>query len=424
MLDGFDSLGLRAALVTALSQQGIDHPFAIQSEVIPHLLAGHDVAAQAPTGSGKTLAFGLPALQRLAERGPASPHRPTALVLAPTRELAKQITDELDPLADACGVRVGALYGGLPFAPQIAHLERGVDLAVATPGRLLDLIEQGLVSLDAVDIVVVDEADRLSDLGFLPDVCRLLDQTATTGRQTILCSATLDHDVQVLVERYLHNPVRCDVDAIGVDSGISDIADQFGNSAVRHLVWMLPDAQRPTALARLVKHAGRSIVFSRTRHGAQRIGARLADAQVRTATLHGGNSQLVRERALSDFREGHVQVLVCTDVAARGIHVDDVACVVQYDPPVDPKDYIHRSGRTGRAGASGVAVMFVDPANRAHAERLIAAADVDAEFGPPDLDSIEHQADRAAIDEQLVAMASLHRPGTLGAVPIRPLIRR
>lgn len=409
----FDSLGLRLELVTALHEQAIDHPFAIQRKVIPHVLADRDVAVQAPTGSGKTMAFGLPALQRLADRGPALPHRPLGLVLAPTRELAKQITDDLERVGAACGVRVGALYGGLPFAPQIEQLERGIDMAVATPGRLLDLIEQGLVGLDAIDIVVVDEADRLADLGFLPDLCRLLDQTPQQ-RQTILCSATLDDDVQVLVDRYLDEPIRCEAE---------DDPNLQHEQTIRHLVWFLPDAQRPPLLARLVKRAGPTIVFSKTRHGAQRIGARLVDSQIRTAVLHGGNSQAVRERALSDLREGRVAVLVCTDVAARGIHVDGIACVVQYDPPADPKDYIHRAGRTGRAGASGVVVMFVDPANRAHAERVIAAAEVDAEFGPPDLDSVEHRTDRAAIDAQLRELALLRRPGDLGGVPIGALLK-
>ena len=424
-LVAFDSLGLRDPLVSALRRQGIERSFPIQAEVIPHILAERDVAAQAPTGSGKTLAFGLPVLQRLADSGAARPGKPRGLVLAPTRELARQITDDLLELGARCGVRVGALYGGLPFAPQIEQLEQGIDLAVATPGRLLDLIDQGLAGLDDIEIVVVDEADRLADLGFLPDLCRLLDQTPD-DRQMILCSATLDDDVHVVVDRYLDEPVRCDAGGGDDDSDDSSDGDgdevEPGEQTVRHLVWTLPDAQRPPLLARLVKRAGPTIVFSRTRHGAQRIGARLGDAQIRTAVLHGGNSQAVRERALADLREGVVHVLVCTDVAARGIHVDGIACVVQYDPPADPKDYVHRAGRTGRAGASGVVVMFVDPANRAHAERVIAAAAVDAEFGQPDLDSIEHQADRAAIEAQLAALAELRRPGALGAVVFRSLL--
>lgn len=427
---GFSSLGLRPDLVEAARRLGIERPFPIQTAVVPAALAGSDICGRAPTGSGKTLAFGLPLLHRLASRsGRATPGHPAGLVLAPTRELAKQIHDDLVPLADACGIRLGSLYGGLPIAPQIERLGKGIDLAIATPGRLLDLVDQGIAGLDQVAAVVVDEADRLADLGFLPDLRRILD-LLPAGCQTMLFSATLDAEVRVLVDDYQHDPVRCEVTA-GPDGSGDHHDDHHGDHhddgvdpAVRHLVWLLADARRPEVLARLVKRAGRTIVFSRTRHGAERIAARLGAAQVRTTTLHGGNSQSVRERALEAFRRGEVHVLVCTDVAARGIHVDDIACAVQYDPPADPKDYVHRAGRTGRAGSSGVSVMFVDPANEAHARRLVEAAGVDAEFGPPELASVEHQADRAAIDAELAALERVRRPGSLGAVAFGSLLGR
>ena len=368
----FGDLGVAADLIEALAGVGIVEPFPIQALTVPDALAGRDVCGKAPTGSGKTLAFGLAIVERTVSAGSAAP---TALVLAPTRELARQIGDELVPIATARGLRVHVLQGGAPFEPQIAALQAGVDIAVATPGRLLDLVGQGLVSLGSVRIAVVDEADRMADLGFLPQVRELLD-LVPSDRQTMLFSATLDGDVDVLIGEYQRDPVVLDV-----------APDELG--PIRHLWWFVHDAARPDLLARLVKRAGATVVFSRTRHGADRIAKRLSQAQVRTAVLHGGNSQLKREAALDAFKRGEVRALVATDVAARGIHVDDVACVVQYDLPVDPKDYVHRAGRTGRAGAVGTVVSFVSPFNEAHARRLIAEAGVDAELGDADLSLIE-----------------------------------
>jgi superfamily II DNA/RNA helicase len=383
----------------------------VQVLTIGDVLAGRDVAAEAPTGSGKTLAFGLPMIERL---GAARPQHPTGLVLAPTRELAKQIADALTGPAAAVGRVVHGLYGGVPFEPQIAALDRGVDIAVATPGRLLDLIGQGLVHLDEIRIVVVDEADRLADMGFLPDVRRLLGATPL-DRQTLLFSATLDGDVAVLIADEQRDPVHHRLERDEVE------ASSIGS--IRHLLWVVPDKDRPPLLAKLVRHAGPSMVFSRTRHGADRIALRLGRAHLTVASLHGGNSQLKRQAALEAFRDGEVQALVCTDVAARGIHVDSVACVVQYDLPADHRDYIHRAGRTGRAGAAGTVVSFVSPANRRHAETLVALAGVDAELTEPDVAQVESAADRAALDEQLAALADIRRPGELGAVPLRRLRR-
>jgi len=398
-------------LVAALAAAGISEAFPVQVLTIPDVLVGRDVAAEAPTGSGKTLAFGLPMIELL---GTARPQHPVGLVLAPTRELAKQIADALIGPAAALGRVVHGLYGGVPFEPQIAALERGVDIAVATPGRLLDLVGQGLVHLDEIGIVVVDEADRLADMGFLPDVRRLLALTPP-GRQTLLFSATLDGDVEVLVAEEQRDPVHHRLERR------EEAAAGIGH--IHHLLWVLADKDKPVLLAKLVRHAGPTVVFSRTRHGADRIAQRLARSHVTVAALHGGNSQLKRQAALEAFRDGEVQALVCTDVAARGIHVDGVACVVQYDLPADHRDYIHRAGRTGRAGAAGTVVSFVDPANRRHAESIIGLTGIDAELTEPELAQVESAVERAAVDEQLAALADIRRPGQLGAVTL-PRLRR
>ncbi len=395
----FAELGVSAALVEALGQAGITEPFPVQQMTIPDALAGHDVAGKAPTGSGKTLAFGIPIIERLQR---SLPRRPRSLVLAPTRELAKQICDALVPLARSRTLRVHAFYGGAPFEPQIRALDRGVDIAVACPGRLLDLIGQELISLADVEIVVVDEADRMADMGFLPDVRALLDMTRP-DKQTLLFSATLDGDVDVLMAEHQRNPVRHDVAT--PDDG-----------PIRHLFWTVDEAHRMVLLVDLIRHVGRALVFARTRYGAERIGARLEAAGLLTAALHGGNSQLKREAALDEFRAGRIQTLVATDVAARGIHVDDVPCVVNYELPTDAKDFVHRSGRTGRAGAVGTVVSFVTRAQRTLAERIISEAGIDAEIEQADVYQLESPAERLAVDRELMALTGIRRPGSVGAV--------
>jgi superfamily II DNA/RNA helicase len=386
-------------LVTALAAAGIHQPFPVQVATIPAALQGHDVAGQAPTGSGKTLAFGVPLLERT--RG-ATPRTPGGLVLAPTRELAAQICQVLAPLGDACGVRVVPCYGGMPFEPQIAALAAGVDVVVATPGRLLDLVAQGLVSLAEVHLAVVDEADRLADMGFLPQTVELLDMTRR-DRQTLLFSATLDGDVDVLVREQQRDPVR------------HEVAPE-ASGPVRHLVWEVHDADRPDLLARIVRRAGPTMVFARTRHGADRVARRLTKAQVRTVVLHGGNTQLQRHTALEQFRDGSARALVATDVVARGVHVDGVACVVQYDLPVDDKDHVHRAGRTGRAGAAGTVVTFVPPGEIEPVLAMLAELGLDVEPGAPDVSQIERWATREAIDAQLAELDAIRRPGEVGAV--------
>lgn len=398
----FVALGIGADVAGELAVRGVRSPFAVQTLTIPDVLAGRDVSARAPTGSGKTLAFGLPVLERLRRGEPARAGAPRALVLAPTRELARQIGDELAPLARVAGRRAHVFQGGTRFEPQIDALAAGVDLAVGTPGRLLDLVRQDLLTLGDVEVAVVDEADRLADMGFLPQVRELLDLTSA-DRQTLLFSATLDGDVAELVERYQRLPVTREVAPPELVT-------------MRHLMWLVHDAARPALLAALVRRTGSTVVFSRTRHGADRIATRLERAHIRTTVLHGGNSQRIRDEALDRFRRGEVDALVTTDVVARGIHVDEVACVVQYDLPADPKDYVHRAGRTARAGATGTVVSFVSPFAIDHARRLAEAAGVEVEFGEPDLELLEPVEQRAAVDAELAALAALKRPGAVGGV--------
>lgn len=339
----FSALGVPADLIGRLERRGISTPFPIQSAAIPDALAGRDLCGRAPTGSGKTLAFGIPLVVRV---GKARSRRPRGLVLVPTRELAAQVRRELAPLAATRGRSIIAIHGGVGFGPQIDALRSGTDIIVACPGRLGDLVAKGEVRLDEVDVVVLDESDRMADMGFLPEVCQLLDQVSP-ARQTLLFSATLDGDVDVLVQRYQRDPVRCDV--VETDS----------SALTRHVFWRAEGADRVAVTARLVQVEWPALVFCRTKRGADRLTGQLTKAGVRAAAMHGDRTQAQRTRALAQFSSGKVQALVATDVAARGIHVDGVACVVHFDLPADEKDYVHRSGRTGRAGAPGTVVSLV-----------------------------------------------------------------
>jgi superfamily II DNA/RNA helicase len=343
----FDELGVPSEFVSVLAAQGITSPLPIQAASIPDALAGRDVCGMAPTGSGKTLAFAIPMAARI---GRGTPRRPRGLILAPTRELAMQIAVELAPIARARGLSVHAFYGGVGFGPQWRALRRGLDIVVACPGRLGDLMRSGEADLSEVEMVVIDEADRMADMGFLPDVRRILDTTPGT-RQTLLFSATLDGDVDVLVRRYQSDPVRHEIE--------SD-ADDLSRMTHEFRVVAAPD-RAATAADAVTAAGGPTMVFVRTRHGADRLAKQLVRAGVPTAAIHGDRSQSQRERALESFRAGKVWALVATDVAARGIHVDGVACVVHFDLPADAKTYVHRSGRTGRVGASGTVVTLVTP---------------------------------------------------------------
>jgi superfamily II DNA/RNA helicase len=347
----FAELGLSEALVTGLTRRGLVAPFAIQARTLPDALAGRDILGRAQTGSGKTLAFGLPMLARLAETVDERIERaPRGLVLVPTRELARQVADVLAPLGHAVGVRLTTVYGGAPMGKQIDALRRGVDLVVATPGRLIDLMERGAVRLDRVAISVLDEADHMADLGFLPAVTQILDETAPGG-QRMLFSATLDRGVDRLVTRYLNDP---GIHAVASATASVELAD--------HLVFITPASDKVAIAAEMASRPARTLFFVRTKHGADRLALQLSRGGAPAAAIHGNLNQNQRQRALAGFAAGHPRVLVATDVAARGIHVDDVDLVVHFDPPNDSKDYLHRSGRTARAGASGTVVALVEPA--------------------------------------------------------------
>ncbi|MCB0978622.1 MAG: DEAD/DEAH box helicase [Acidimicrobiales bacterium] len=366
----FAELGVPEPIVRRLSERGIDEPFDIQAATIPDALAGRDLCGKAPTGSGKTIAFGVP-LVALVKR--AAPKRPKALVLVPTRELAIQVADELVLLGDQ---RVLAVYGGAGIEPQMKKLRAGVDVVVACPGRLSDVIERKACDLRDVSFVVVDEADRMADMGFLPEVRRLLDQTSAK-RQTLLFSATLDGAVDTLVSRYQRNPV------------VHEAAEER-RGTVTHRFWACERKERVQLTAEIVERVGPTVVFSRTKHGADRITRQLEKVGVSAAAIHGNRSQGQRERALAAFHGGKVMALVATDVAARGIHVEGVAAVVHFDLPNDPKDYVHRSGRTGRAGSDGTVVALVGGDQHRDARKLAKAVpDVgDVSVSEPDVSAL------------------------------------
>ena len=367
----FAELGVPAAIVEALSASGITQPFAIQAETIPDLVDGRDVIGRAPTGSGKTLAFGIPAVAMALERGPARKKRPRILILAPTRELAGQIHDELAPMLAAVGRHGLAVYGGVGLQPQINRLSSGVDVLVATPGRLEDLIQQRVVSLAEVEYVVIDEADRMADMGFMPAVKRLLDQ-AGNDPQTVLYSATLDGEVAKLTKAYQSNPIRHEVGEATPDL-----------DKMTHYFWELPRPERIPLCASVIATFGRTIVFTRTRHGADRAARQLTRAGVPAVPIHGNRSQNQRQRALDDFAQGKAAALVATDVAARGIHVDAVECVVHFDPVDEDSAYVHRSGRTARAGARGTVVSFVDPGQVKDVQKMKRRLELPQEITPP-----------------------------------------
>jgi superfamily II DNA/RNA helicase len=344
MTTTFESLGLSADLVEALDAAGITHPFPIQSLTIPDALAGRDVCGKAKTGSGKTLAFGLPLLERTPR---AEPGRPTALVLVPTRELAVQVQENLSPLGKGRDITVVCVYGGQSLEKQSRQLQAGAEIVVATPGRLIDLLDRKTVSLEALNCVVLDEADRMADMGFLPQVEWILRHVGGP-HQTLLFSATLDGAVDVLVKRYQRDPVHHEVESRTVT--VEEMV---------HRVLKVHEMDKVRVAAAISRSAPRVMMFTNTKRAADRVAAALVKEGVRAAAIHGDLPQRLRERALADFSEGKLAVLVATDVAARGLHIDDVDVVVHYDPPSDHKNYLHRSGRTARAGLAGLVVSLV-----------------------------------------------------------------
>jgi len=346
----FAELGVPDALVAVLAGRGITSPFPIQAATLPDSLAGRDVLGRGRTGSGKTVAFAVPTIARLTDSGkPRRPSRPRALVLLPTRELATQVAETMTPLAAAAGLKVTTVFGGVGQNPQVTALRGGIDVLIACPGRLEDLIGQGLVHLDAIEVTVLDEADHMADLGFLPGVKRLLDRTPQ-GTQRLLFSATLDNGVDVIVKRYLRSPVTHSVAPVVAET-----------STMTHHVLAVGKDDKPTVIRELAGGQGRSLLFMRTKHTAKKLARQLSAAGIPAVDLHGNLSQNARERNLAAFTDGSVRVLVATDIAARGIHVDDIGLVVHVDPPAEHKAYTHRSGRTARAGAAGVVVTLMTP---------------------------------------------------------------
>ncbi|MEL5959779.1 DEAD/DEAH box helicase [Streptomyces sp. CLV115] len=361
----FADLGLPEGIVRKLAQNGVTAPFPIQAATIPDALAGKDILGRGRTGSGKTLSFGLPTLATLAG-GHTEKKKPRAVILTPTRELAMQVADALQPYGDVLGLKMKVVCGGTSMGNQIYALERGVDILVATPGRLRDIINRGACSLENVQVAVLDEADQMSDLGFLPEVTELLDQVPVGG-QRMLFSATMENEIGTLVKRYLDNPVSHEVDS----------AQGNVTTMTHHVLVVKPKDKAPVTSA-IAARKGRTIIFVRTQLGADRIAEQLVEAGVKADALHGGMTQGARTRVLADFKDGYVNALVATDVAARGIHVDGIDLVLNVDPAGDHKDYLHRSGRTARAGKSGVVVSLALPHQRRQIFRLMEDAGVDA----------------------------------------------
>ncbi|WP_084781028.1 DEAD/DEAH box helicase [Planobispora rosea] len=359
----FAALGLPKPLVAGLSRQGIDNPFPIQRIAIPDVLAGIDVLGRGQTGSGKTLAFGLPTMSRVAGVK-AAPGRPRAVILVPTRELAMQVTDALEPLGRGLSLRMKTVVGGMSMGRQIEALRRGVEIVVATPGRLTDLIQQGECSLEDVQVTVLDEADHMCDLGFFPVVSALLQQTPA-GSQRLLFSATLDGDVDKLVKRFLTDPVTHSLAP----------ATSPVDTMEHHVLEVHRDDKFPVT-AEIANREGRTIIFVRTQHGVDRLCKQLAQVGVKAGGLHGGKRQNQRTRILAEFKEGAINVLVCTDVAARGIHVDNISLVLHVDPPQDHKSYLHRGGRTARAGEKGTVMTLVLPNERRSTDAMTRRAGI------------------------------------------------
>ncbi len=368
----FAALGTPKALADTLTAQGIVEPFPIQVKTLPDTLAGRDVLGRGRTGSGKTIAFAIPLVARLAEREAKhfrKPGRPMGLVLAPTRELATQINATIEPMAKAMGLNTTVIYGGISQARQEKALRAGVDIVIACPGRLEDLIRQRILTLEGVEITVLDEADHMADLGFLPVVKKLMDMTPSQG-QRLLFSATLDNGVDKIVQRYLSNPLTHAVDE-----------SQAAVTTMEHHVLVVNDQTvKKQLIFELASGAGRRVLFMRTKHHARKLAKTLTDAGIPAVDLHGNLSQNARDRNLAEFSSGDVRVLVATDVAARGVHVDDVELVIHVDPPTEHKAYLHRSGRTARAGSDGTVVTLTLPEQQSDVKKLMKAAGVEVNF--------------------------------------------
>lgn len=385
MTKTWTELGVPKNIISGLVARGIESPFPVQEATLPDALAGYDICGKAPTGSGKTLAFGIAIATKVTK---SRPGRPTGLVLVPTRELAAQVAKEISLLCGGSDIRVSAVYGGAGYGPQV-KAARASSIVVATPGRLEDLIKRRDLDLGAVAVAVIDEADRMADMGFMPAVKRIM-RAVTTNRQTLLFSATLDGDIDMLIREYQNNPKR------------HAVANAENAGEIDHLFWNVSRDNRTKVLAEIATQYERAIVFCRTKHGSDRLAGNLESLGVNTCVIHGNRSQPQREKALEQFRRGKATVMVATDVAARGIHIDAVPVVVHFDMPEDPKDYIHRSGRTGRAGMKGTVISLIDKSMRRTTASLCRGMKFDVIYDDPNFDLSEP--------------AKAVRPGEIGAV--------
>jgi superfamily II DNA/RNA helicase len=378
-------LGVPKNIISGLVSRGIEAPFPVQEATLPDALAGNDICGKAPTGSGKTLAFGIAIAAKVTK---SRPGRPTGLVLVPTRELAAQVAKEISLLCGGSDIRVSAVYGGAGYGPQV-KAARASSIVVATPGRLEDLIKRRDLDLGAVAVAVIDEADRMADMGFMPAVKRIM-RAVTTNRQTLLFSATLDGDIDLLIREFQNSPKR------------HAVATAENAGEIDHLFWNVSRDNRTKVLAEIATQYERAIVFCRTKHGSDRLAGNLESMGINTCVIHGNRSQAQREKALEQFRRGKATVMVATDVAARGIHIDAVPVVVHFDMPEDPKDYIHRSGRTGRAGMKGTVISLIDKSMRRSTTSLCRGMKFDVIYDEPNFDLSEP--------------AKPVRPGEIGAV--------
>jgi superfamily II DNA/RNA helicase len=378
-------LGVPKNIISGLVSRGIESPFPVQEATLPDALAGNDICGKAPTGSGKTLAFGIAIAVKVTK---SRPGRPTGLVLVPTRELAAQVAKEISLLCGGSDIRVSAVYGGAGYGPQV-KAARASSIVVATPGRLEDLIKRRDLDLGAVAVAVIDEADRMADMGFMPAVKRIM-RAVTTNRQTLLFSATLDGDIDMLIREFQNSPKR------------HAVATAENAGEIDHLFWNVSRDNRTKVLAEIATQYERAIVFCRTKHGSDRLAGNLESMGINTCVIHGNRSQAQREKALEQFRRGKATVMVATDVAARGIHIDAVPVVVHFDMPEDPKDYIHRSGRTGRAGMKGTVISLIDKSMRRSTTSLCRGMKFDVIYDEPNFNLSEP--------------AKPVRPGEIGAV--------
>jgi superfamily II DNA/RNA helicase len=371
MSTSWSALGVPERIVAGLLARDITSPFPVQAATLPDALQGHDICGKAPTGSGKTLAFGI-ALALKVEK--SKPGRPQGLVLVPTRELAAQVAKEVSMLCSGSDIRVAAVYGGAGYGPQV-KAARAASIVVATPGRLEDLIKRRDLDLGAVALAVIDEADRMADMGFMPAVKRIM-RAVSKNRQTLLFSATLDGDVDALIKEFQNSPKKHQIAA----------AENAGE--IDHLFWNVGREDRTRMVAEIATHYERAIVFCRTKHGSDRLAKNLDSMGMSTCVIHGNRSQAQREKALEQFRRGKATVMVATDVAARGIHIDAVPVVIHFDLPEDPKDYIHRSGRTGRAGQKGVVISLIDKSMRRSTAQLTKGMKFEVSYVDPDFEAI------------------------------------